>query len=629
MKLRTIVAHWRLALLAVTSVALSIASGWTTWDGMSHFTHEPVLSLLITFGVQSIMLVTAWLIGETFANRYRPRVNHGKRSRLAQVVAVLLTIFAVVLVMAAFGWLGEPRWLAPLPATAKTWQVVLSSWPTVLVATGAIAVALLVAGQTFTAPFVGALRVVAQNGLLWFMFMACMLASVFFSFDSLFSVLFSPEDRARVSITRAMSASDRIAGRVRAAAERERAEQRTAVLGSGSYRAYTGGLDALAGLVAASEASRAKNRQSAAEGRDQIRARNTQRIAELTVQLQQGSARREAVARSVTNRRKAVTDLQKHVTALTDEIAAKQSDLALKRSELRAEELGLASSAMAGRGTRYRGIAREIGTIEVAVRALDEQAALAAARLATAQASLSAAETSFASAAGAEARLKSEMALMERQSATTADPADIAEQEIGPRAAVMQLAEARLDFERMTTREALQALQARCTGAVGLLIGSGEAMSPRIDCNPLRVHEAATQLFGLDVAAAGRAAQCGGGGSAVVEEALGQARACLNASGLPEGRAAELRHEIDSLERNRDDKAHRFVVTWNALEDLNPLALLALALALGIDALVFVAGLLGATAVRSQFASLPRSGGHSVNAGVILHRRAGAIVHQS
>ena len=34
---------------------------------------------------------------------------------------------------------------------------------------------------------------------------------------------------------------------------------------------------------------------------------------------------------------------------------------------------------------------------------------------------------------------------------------------------------------------------------------------------------------------------------------------------------------------NRDDKAHRFVVTWNAFQDGNRLAYLALAIAIGID----------------------------------------------
>jgi hypothetical protein len=59
--------NWRLALLGTTGIVLSLASGWTTWDGMRNFTNEPILSFMITFGIQGIMLIIAWLIGESFA----------------------------------------------------------------------------------------------------------------------------------------------------------------------------------------------------------------------------------------------------------------------------------------------------------------------------------------------------------------------------------------------------------------------------------------------------------------------------------------------------------------------------------------------------------------------------------
>ena len=56
---------------------------------------------------------------------------------------------------------------------------------------------------------------------------------------------------------------------------------------------------------------------------------------------------------------------------------------------------------------------------------------------------------------------------------------------------------------------------------------------------------------------------------------------------------------------NRDDKAHRFVVTWNAFLDGNRLAYLALVLAIGVDALVFMSGLFGAQALRSPLSDVP------------------------
>jgi hypothetical protein len=41
-----VLTNWRLTLLAVTSLALTLASGWTTWDGMTNFTGTPLLSFL-------------------------------------------------------------------------------------------------------------------------------------------------------------------------------------------------------------------------------------------------------------------------------------------------------------------------------------------------------------------------------------------------------------------------------------------------------------------------------------------------------------------------------------------------------------------------------------------------------
>ena len=64
---------------------------------------------------------------------------------------------------------------------------------------------------------------------------------------------------------------------------------------------------------------------------------------------------------------------------------------------------------------------------------------------------------------------------------------------------------------------------------------------------------------------------------------FGFARKCLSDSGLPSKQTDELRTKITFIELNRDDKAHRFVVTWNAFQDGNRLAYLALAIAIGID----------------------------------------------
>ena len=87
--------------------------------------------------------------------------------------------------------------------------------------------------------------------------------------------------------------------------------------------------------------------------------------------------------------------------------------------------------------------------------------------------------------------------------------------------------------------------------------------------------------------------------------ARASAASCLQESGLISKDSADVGARLAAIEMNRDDKAHRFVVTWNAFLDGNRLAYLALILAIGVDALVFMSGLFGAQALRSPLSDVP------------------------
>ena len=70
--------NWQLTLLASTGIALSLASGYTTFDGLRNFTSAPLLSVFISFGIQGVMLIVAWLIGESFAVGMNQRTSDGQ-----------------------------------------------------------------------------------------------------------------------------------------------------------------------------------------------------------------------------------------------------------------------------------------------------------------------------------------------------------------------------------------------------------------------------------------------------------------------------------------------------------------------------------------------------------------------
>ncbi len=92
--------NWQLAMLGTAAIVLSLAGGWTTWDGMTNFTGEPVLSLMFTFGIHGVMLIVAWLIGESFATG----MSTVPRAGITRVTAPLIVVILVGVVLLAAGF---------------------------------------------------------------------------------------------------------------------------------------------------------------------------------------------------------------------------------------------------------------------------------------------------------------------------------------------------------------------------------------------------------------------------------------------------------------------------------------------------------------------------------------------
>src|SRR5215510_4195300 len=94
--------NWQLTLLASTGIALSLASAYTTFDGLRNFTSAPLLSVLISFGIQGVMLIVAWLIGESFAVGMNQRSASGRG--LSAREATVGMLLGVAFVGLAFYW---------------------------------------------------------------------------------------------------------------------------------------------------------------------------------------------------------------------------------------------------------------------------------------------------------------------------------------------------------------------------------------------------------------------------------------------------------------------------------------------------------------------------------------------
>ncbi len=171
---------------------------------MRNFTGEPILSGMVTFGIQGVMLIVAWLIGESFATGMSQQTPNGLgnvRSDMSLKVAMGITLLAILSAMLAlamqFGMSTKASDLNGSNATKILWGV----------SGGLFLVGLfIIASKANTLRgYFDAMRVIVRSGVLWVMFLACMATSVFFSFDSLFSTIFPQSERARAAELRAQN----------------------------------------------------------------------------------------------------------------------------------------------------------------------------------------------------------------------------------------------------------------------------------------------------------------------------------------------------------------------------------------------------------------------------------------
>ena len=169
--------NWQLALLGSTAIALSLASGYTTFDGLRNFTSAPLLSVLIAFGIQGVMLIVAWLIGESFATGMNQRSASGKGFTAREATVGML--LGVALVGLAFYWLlnqysavGFTRASGLVADWGRFADVALYF----LLALALIAVIAFNfrRGGDISTPYVQSVRVIAKNAVLWVMFLASM-----------------------------------------------------------------------------------------------------------------------------------------------------------------------------------------------------------------------------------------------------------------------------------------------------------------------------------------------------------------------------------------------------------------------------------------------------------------------
>ena len=312
--------------------------------------------------------------------------------------------------------------------------------------------------------------------------------------------------------------------------------------------------------------------------------------------------------------------IEPSIGALEAELARAQASfdatrqaIAAKSIDASAEDGGVEGTLKPGKGPVWRQRMTEIDELQRRLAIVEEPRLKEAQRRRDASsARIVSLKRELATIVGEVAKYKGQIATAEHRVKAAQGEAVAAQGgRADPGRALADFERARAAFRRQPDAEKLAALQTLCGTLVGAMSATPATQEQvrGIDCDPKSAAEAAARLFALNAGLVAFRESCAGGAklpqAASTDALLAFGRKCLQDSGLVSKEAADLGARLQAIEMNRDDKAHRFVVTWNAFLDGNRLAYLALTLAIGIDALVFAAGLFGAAAARSPLSDLP------------------------
>lgn len=532
--LQSALTNERLFLMGITSLALSLASGWTTFEGMTNFTRSPVLCFLITFGVQGIMLVSSWMIGETFVSVKTKQQKEAAKSRPFST-AILGTL-----------------------SFMKIWMI-------------------------------------------WMVFLFAMAISVFFSFDSLFSSIFSEEERQRAGEIRAQNQVAGVLTDLKKRGEQRKFEAIDDLLTSEGWKDYNQRLDQLSKV--------ARSAPELVEQQLMVKLRSEQsEIARHQETLAQAKGQKAALKNNQLKIEQTTSRLKQDRPGLSSEVEQLRQSLREKQrlidqslAEAAKEARGIGATGKEGEGPKFRAIKENQRRLTAERDVLQTQKDLAVSRLEQLDQQIAKSAQELALINGEVAKIEGEASVAQQFiDAQKKRQSENIVADLSATASIDSLDQARDQFLQTTNKPNLLNIQQNCTNLHNALTEvpkiAGEIRT--ISCEPgASVATIAARIFTLQQAQSLQAENCaiGKGRRATrIDSLLKKGQNCIQKSGLPEADANEFRNILSRIDLNRDDKAKNFVVTLNAFSDGNWLAYLALSLAIAIDSLVFISGLIGA-----------------------------------
>jgi hypothetical protein len=439
-------------------------------------------------------------------------------------------------------------------------------------------------------------------------FVVCFTLSVFFSFSSLFNVIFTPDRQQEASLGRVRDGAAAAVNEAEEKLKTQREAQVDLLRQSGEYARWK---TQLLGVADVAQDPAAALGDQLVRQREQL-LREAERAAQKARDI---GARKGTIQGEIATQERKLGELQARLPAaqagvpeLT--VAVEQLDLkiATKKSEVDAEAGGIGDTGKRGCGRVCKGLEKELKKLQAEQASKRDQLKIKQTHLDNLTKDIRDLAEKLSKDKQLFANIDAEIATANQQADETLRASEALGTSGGVGASVQALREFPNKFEEKADPAFLEQAERLCNQLYDNMKGN-PALSGRLaglSCSRGPMMAKVAEILETQAALNALSVQCTGPRARSpyemgLLEALASASTCLELSKLPFREIRTQRDQLDRLAREEGPNASGFTKTINALFAGEPLALFALAIAFSMDALVLFTGLIGAKSASTTF----------------------------
>ena len=508
---------------------------------MRNFTNEPVLSLMITLGVQGVMLVLAWFIGIRVSEHVfdtRPQNTGSPNGAVTRFLSKVAEIITFVLAAAAILYLVGNYFGGKqlLPTRILGFEL-----PGPLLISLGLSLALLATikfGMVLLQGALGFVHFIVLNVTSVSMFAVCIFISIFFSFDSLFTIVLPESERRRIAELRSKTDVSSLVSSIKSATDEARSREMRALVTNPAWTKYNASLSEISASlrkvpnIVGEKIEAAQNRANA-QAQERLNA-----LAQLSAQRQMPLRRVSELKSSLQDYEKRSQLLQAKIVELDQEILRFDRKILDKTAEIDAELQGIGVTSRRGRGPQYRRLTDQRNVLKKTHANLVARRAEYRKRVESDEDEVRKRNLEISQLEEKARRIERSMAPLQAKQGTRQQSPTKKDIEAETSSWISRVATARLNFEQTPDREKLSTLHAECNEAMSFVTAQapGAFGLNRAACETSGLQLAATRLFELNSARQHLSKACTAAATnsvgTEIEARLSYVRSCLQLASL-------------------------------------------------------------------------------------------------